>query len=235
MGSSPLARGLRVWVREWFPAWGIIPARAGFTDRRARQVRGPADHPRSRGVYLGPAAHGAPTRGSSPLARGLLGDRHVDGGQGGIIPARAGFTRRSLLGGPRRPDHPRSRGVYARLREELAAEIGSSPLARGLLWVIVTAWCAIRIIPARAGFTGPGSAAGARGQDHPRSRGVYRPRRGAHAAARGSSPLARGLHVDELRAGLTTGIIPARAGFTAWSHPGAGAGEDHPRSRGVYA
>ena len=29
-------------------------------------------------------------------------------------------------------------------------------------------------------------------------------------------------------------IIPARAGFTWWPHPGRGTAADHPRSRGVY-
>ena len=51
------------------------------------------DHPRSRGVYIAVEALGAVFTGSSPLARGLLElglDARV---QGGIIPARAGFTR----------------------------------------------------------------------------------------------------------------------------------------------
>jgi len=54
----------------------------------------PPDHPRSRGVY-----HDSPHRksllhGSSPLARGLPWWLVVGGWWLGIIPARAGFTRR---------------------------------------------------------------------------------------------------------------------------------------------
>ena len=71
----------------------IIPARAGFTGRRARFFQADADHPRSRGVYVTPwgviparvriiparagftpehLGSGHNTGGSSPLARGLL-------------------------------------------------------------------------------------------------------------------------------------------------------------------
>ena len=50
-GSSPLARGLPIAGNGDARTRRIIPARAGFTRRRARPVRWPRDHPRSRGVY----------------------------------------------------------------------------------------------------------------------------------------------------------------------------------------
>ena len=52
-GSSPLARGL---LRTTCPApsvAGIIPARAGFTAITRACAYACADHPRSRGVYVG--------------------------------------------------------------------------------------------------------------------------------------------------------------------------------------
>ena len=72
VGSSPLARGLR--------------GGEGVTQRHR------VDHPRSRGVY--PLAGLAATNGigSSPLARGLLHHPVNVLSEGGIIPARAGFT-----------------------------------------------------------------------------------------------------------------------------------------------
>ena len=51
IGSSPLARGLRNADGSPRSGEGIIPARAGFTLRRAGDFRGDRDHPRSRGVY----------------------------------------------------------------------------------------------------------------------------------------------------------------------------------------
>ena len=50
--------------------------------------------------------------GSSPLARGLRPSLVVGGTQSRIIPARAGFTRRTRGECIVAADHPRSRGVY---------------------------------------------------------------------------------------------------------------------------
>ena len=92
-GSSPLARGLRHDIVVGVGPRRIIPARAGFTSRRASKWRGPADHPRSRGVYGMSVKDAMGTSGSSPLARGLPALVSVVRGYWGIIPARAGFTR----------------------------------------------------------------------------------------------------------------------------------------------
>ena len=153
-------------------------------------------------------------RGSSPLARGLLGvllRPHVDAR---IIPARAGFTRSTST-----------------LRSAMS---GSSPLARGLRRRDSSRVSRRRIIPARAGFTLDCGPAGRREKDHPRSRGVYRRQQPPQRGARGSSPLARGLPAVQPHEGGGHGIIPARAGFTCTQMTRAGGGWDHPRSRGVY-
>ena len=152
--------------------------------------------------------------GSSPLARGLLCRKDLVPGAQGIIPARAGFTTRSPRSGAGAPDHPRSRGVYARYFIAVDDDEGSSPLARGLRRYCGRVVLCYRIIPARAGFTTlsrriPGSCS-----DHPRSRGVY------FSCAWGMILPAR--------------IIPARAGFTPHGASRSRVRGDHPRSRGVY-
>ena len=172
--------------------------------------------------------------GSSPLARGLPARAADSRGRCRIIPARAGFT------GPgtrpvRRPwDHPRSRGVYFLIPLHTVFRPGSSPLARGLPFQ--TAWIPVqsRIIPARAGFTGSRSTAGRRRPDHPRSRGVYPLDPRAAAFIAGSSPLARGLPLCQSTPITSSGIIPARAGFTTPTPSARCRPTDHPRSRGVY-
>ena len=173
LGSSPLARGLPHMSIDPMAALRIIPARAGFTrDWMPRRWR-LSDHPRSRGVYEFPSIPAAWGAGSSPLARGLHQMYNAIMANGGIIPARAGFTphHRQLT----RPytDHPRSRGVYS-------SPCGAPGPPFG-------------IIPARAGFTGSGSQAGGHEADHPRSRGVYLESTSSLPRAAGSSPLARGL------------------------------------------
>ena len=74
---------------------------------------------------------------------------------------------------------------------------------------------AIRIIPARAGFTPewPSASTGTAGSS-PLARGL-RPRASPATGSAGSSPLARGLPGQVPLGCERDGIIPARAGFTA--------------------
>ena len=234
-GSSPLARGLPATARHQVAPRGIIPARAGFTAPSPWSTARAEDHPRSRGVYGRTPLYPGPGRGSSPLARGLPVSLRRPLNTAGIIPARAGFTPKHIAGRAPHMDHPRSRGVYNISDDDPAGEGGSSPLARGLRRAAARVPVVPGIIPARAGFTARPSAGVARNRDHPRSRGVYSSGTCGRTAARGSSPLARGLRRGRSPRPRWPGIIPARAGFTpppAWPRRGR---PDHPRSRGVYA
>ena len=94
-GSSPLARGLQPELRDAVRRLRIIPARAGFTAPPPSRAPTGRDHPRSRGVYTEVMPSKLMTPGSSPLARGLLDRVGAFLGACGIIPARAGFTRRA--------------------------------------------------------------------------------------------------------------------------------------------
>ena len=233
-GSSPLARGLLRGSFEEQASVRIIPARAGFTASSTGASNGYGDHPRSRGVYSRASLPAACASGSSPLARGLLRvDLHVRRCPG-IIPARAGFTawpRRSHRS-PR--DHPRSRGVYAESIHFKHEGIGSSPLARGLPRKVRYEDLEDGIIPARAGFTHPGTRGEVGRGDHPRSRGVYVVSATLAAEVAGSSPLARGLLTASPATSPRDRIIPARAGFTTLLCRAVPPRQDHPRSRGVY-
>ena len=233
-GSSPLARGLLDGRRRRRGHHGIIPARAGFTTKNAATWLNAGDHPRSRGVYTGQDGGVDRGGGSSPLARGLLQTPRTSHPAGGIIPARAGFTEQLVHDGQYRGDHPRSRGVYPPRRVSRIRRPGSSPLARGLQHGRTESGDWAGIIPARAGFTGWVAGRWAPPRDHPRSRGVYDDLVDVRTMTVGSSPLARGLPVDEVAGAGLAGIIPARAGFTTWSKIAQPARGDHPRSRGVY-
>ena len=113
-GSSPLARGLPGPPGPRGSPGRIIPARAGFTSAGRPAGCGAWDHPRSRGVYHEWVGSQCQDFGSSPLARGLprVVPRACVGRR--IIPARAGFTQGPAAHKATGPDHPRSRGVYAR-------------------------------------------------------------------------------------------------------------------------
>ena len=213
-GSSPLARGLRRAHSEDQVRIRIIPARAGFTRSRRTGPAASRDHPRSRGVYPGIPPSRSRVTGSSPLARGLPWKHEGDFSEGGIIPARAGFTSRGPVRLPSAADHPRSRGVYGRWCSCRVPSRGSSPLARGLPDDRLVGGHLPGIIPARAGFTSSTTWRCTRTWDHPRSRGVYGRRRHDTTLADGSSPLARGLRAPRSLSWPSSGIIPARAGFT---------------------
>ena len=91
--------------------------------------------------------------GSSPHTRGLLSSLPAALALPGIIPAYAGPT---ILDNSHRyvyKDHPRIRGAYSGMLLNTGRMAGSSPHTRGLLTVIVTAYCYSRIIPAYAGPT----------------------------------------------------------------------------------
>ena len=254
-GSSPLARGLRIWGRastgssmdhprsrgvyatsdQRYPQLGgSSPLARGLPPRGYGPARAREDHPRSRGVYFCLRTAVGHRTGSSPLARGLqVGVRVIHFGAW-IIPARAGFTAARSSPPPPRWDHPRSRGVYRSSQISPVRMSGSSPLARGLRVVSAIFLRMARIIPARAGFTRMTTSPSSVTWDHPRSRGVYPAVTGRGVGDRGSSPLARGLPQGCPRAREHPRIIPARAGFTRDEGPEYGSVGDHPRSRGVY-
>ena len=233
-GSSPLARGLHHGGQRLAGQGRIIPARAGFTFDLIFLDRCVGDHPRSRGVYESSEISSQKRWGSSPLARGLLRLSGDDAGDVGIIPARAGFTFWPCASTCPAADHPRSRGVYPSSTASGASRTGSSPLARGLRASRLRGLIVGRIIPARAGFTGPHGRSCRRRGDHPRSRGVYLDKRLTSSCTEGSSPLARGLLPAPAPPTGRPGIIPARAGFTLRRRGLPLLGRDHPRSRGVY-
>ena len=121
--------------------------------------------------------------------------------------------------------HPEARGERG---------AGSSPLARGLLAPTMCHPNGRRIIPARAGFTSFPASPALTPTDHPRSRGVYYVWGSTTSDVSGSSPLARGLPRESGSGPCSSGIIPARAGFTVCSFVVPYEPGDHPRSRGVY-
>ena len=192
------------------------------------------DHPRACGVYKTASPFRGTTAGSSPRVRGLLRE-HGPGGSGhGIIPARAGFTTSSPPPQAAGRDHPRACGVYLGAGFHCVDEGGSSPRVRGLHSEDYEGTVDDRIIPARAGFTCISMVGRGVLPDHPRACGVYRGWRFSFSRAWGSSPRVRGLQVYISFMTFTSGIIPARAGFTDRRSTSVRVCKDHPRACGVY-
>ena len=131
-------------------------------------------HPRSRGEHPLRAHAGAPSIGSSPLARGTRGPRRSPPRPHRFIPARAGNTVSDAMIAGVASVHPRSRGEHRRAVSAVTSRIGSSPLARGTREGPEAIPVLHRFIPARAGNTDGVSVGAASSPVHPRSRGEHR-------------------------------------------------------------
>ena len=212
----------------------LIPARAGNTTAQATAPDGVTAHPRSRGEHQRPPIPEADGRGSSPLARGTLGEVFGEGFGVRLIPARAGNTLTSSPARSWTPAHPRSRGEHDGQNFDDVCRFGSSPLARGTPSRVRIIIPRSRLIPARAGNTGTPATEPHTPAAHPRSRGEHRVPFLAPVIDFGSSPLARGTLPLVALVALAMRLIPARAGNTAdllWRQRVRSA---HPRSRGEH-
>ena len=152
--------------------------------------------------------------GSSPLARGTRTLRGWKLWRRGLIPARAGNTRRYRTRDSSEGAHPRSRGEHGVFFCPSHHDMGSSPLARGTRDATVYSVSTHGLIPARAGNTSLGKCATTFMRAHPRSRGEHKVLGASPLAVEGSSPLARGTLTVQVIDGAGAGLIPARAGNT---------------------
>ncbi len=232
-GSSPLARGGPLDLRQQCDVTGLIPARAGRTSTPATRPSCRWAHPRSRGADAAAPPMNAGRRGSSPLARGGPLHTHTARWVSRLIPARAGRTPWRPGISPRTWAHPRSRGADSAADAAATTGTGSSPLARG-------GRCLRRghprprgLIPARAGRTNYSARSRCGQRAHPRSRGADVGSLSTAVAPPGSSPLARGGRACVLPCNRGARLIPARAGRTSPTCCRRGRRWAHPRSRGA--
>ena len=153
---------------------------------------------------------------------------------GGLIPARAGTTEINLSGWATGGAHPRSRGDHLNDQGRSQRIQGSSPLARGPLSCWSSQIRSAGLIPARAGTTEELAGHEDFYWAHPRSRGDHRGISYIFNRIWGSSPLARGPHLNLHDAAVCSGLIPARAGTTLTPPSCSSPKRAHPRSRGDH-
>ena len=172
-GSSPLARGTRLYSGFHRLARRLIPARAGNTVKRDATIDLSTAHPRSRGEHPNVCQVPKSELGSSPLARGTLHYQTSSSAMCRLIPARAGNTYLIITPDSVTTAHPRSRGEHDAQTQQCEGYRGSSPLARGTLRVGCGCFFSERLIPARAGNTTDTNAFCHAFKAHPRSRGEH--------------------------------------------------------------
>ena len=176
LGSSPRVRGKQHRAVKSRRGRGLIPARAGKTPgaRPDRPIQ-PA-HPRACGENARGYTGHKPRTGSSPRVRGKHQAPQLRGQGPGLIPARAGKTRRTLIGYWLPQAHPRACGENTGLAGWGQARAGSSPRVRGKPARRPHRGHRPRLIPARAGKTRRRHHCRGRGGAHPRACGENRVR-----------------------------------------------------------
>ena len=191
-GSSPLTRGKPSSSVRHGCRTRLIPAHAGKTARGVAHSKSGGAHPRSRGENSKTVNRTAIARGSSPLTRGKQRGTGRVFIPAGLIPAHAGKTGSQRLHSSAGAAHPRSRGENLAEQGWDAPALGSSPLTRGKLSVVVEWFQTNGLIPAHAGKTRSDPGPLHRGKAHPRSRGENYNDAPHALAVEGSSPLTRG-------------------------------------------
>ena len=234
VGSPPLARGTHQHGAPASHVGRLTPARAGNTSRKVNPACTAAAHPRSRGEHFGSHYVARNDLGSPPLARGTPQASSATPLILRLTPARAGNTCTLWLHRNAIAAHPRSRGEHRYLPPFTPFILGSPPLARGTLLVVIGLIIGGRLTPARAGNTHERTACMAEHSAHPRSRGEHKTPGCTAAPSTGSPPLARGTLVPAQHCQVRRRLTPARAGNTGMSAPALCASSAHPRSRGEH-
>ena len=254
-GSSPRGRGKRIADLVEVIAERLIPARAGKTKNARRPCQGRWAHPRAGGENQERTAPMPGPMGSSPRGRGKRPSTKKDPRPYGLIPARAGKTHGLVTKASSKPAHPRAGGenpgawwlpVVAggssprgRGKPSVSGDghflSGSSPRGRGKLANAVPGASGKRLIPARAGKTGPRAGQRSREAAHPRAGGENALAAVGVEPVEGSSPRGRGKQTVWRAGKHRVRLIPARAGKTgswsnstpaSWAHPRAGGEND---------
>ena len=130
-GSSPRVRGKHQRSVRGHQRPGLIPARAGKTQARARTACTSSAHPRACGENMVRVARYADNLGSSPRVRGKRGPWAHVGVRGRLIPARAGKTKQSKTHYVGAWAHPRACGENPHAGDREREGAGSSPRVRG--------------------------------------------------------------------------------------------------------
>ena len=152
-GSSPRVRGKHVPSDDFYRWRRLIPACAGKTLCDVILPCRSRAHPRVCGENSIPMECRFTVQGSSPRVRGKRLEKQIADALGGLIPACAGKTTRSLFCIVIAPAHPRVCGENKPRGMQRISAAGSSPRVRGKLGAQLMPWQQQGLIPACAGKT----------------------------------------------------------------------------------
>ena len=214
VGSPPLAWGIHLGQNCGKYLHRITPTCVGNTVNQLVERETGEDHPHLRGEYTFGRSIPSVKRGSPPLAWGipwfvggiLLGLR--------ITPTCVGNTYFIFNGVSSAKDHPHLRGEYLSGQSAKVWQLGSPPLAWGILVTVSCCFC--------------------QDQDHPHLRGEYLPCKSCLFVGQGSPPLAWGILALRDAIVNSNGITPTCVGNTPSLTRSKSWRWDHPHLRGEY-
>ena len=171
VGSSPRVRGKPGRTPCSSCRAGLIPARAGKTAVTWIGDDPRTAHPRACGENAVEKLIKAQEDGSSPRVRGKRSGHSLRRPSPGLIPARAGKTGFGTCSTGILTAHPRACGENSAGDRARAINQGSSPRVRGKPRPHHSGPAHHRLIPARAGKTGPTPGRNSPSRAHPRACG----------------------------------------------------------------
>ena len=213
-GSSPPVRGAPECSSVLVEIAGLIPARAGSTDKPPSFLNSCRAHPRPCGEHVTDSSGASSQPGSSPPVRGAPKRVTFFRQVSGLIPARAGSTTWKAPLGHFYGAHPRPCGEHLWVYRLVFGAAGSSPPVRGAHLQGPLQRGRVGLIPARAGSTLQAGLYLPRSWAHPRPCGEHNLRSTNQHSDMGSSPPVRGAPVGGFQVHSISGLIPARAGST---------------------
>ncbi len=231
-GSSPQARGTELIYLRHRLVHRFIPAGAGNGFSFCGSHRIVTVHPRRRGERNFALTTGMNVPGSSPQARGTADPEQRHHPVCRFIPAGAGNGQHNRNNNREKPVHPRRRGERQGKTLTPNKNRGSSPQARGTVFIRHHFSGRKRFIPAGAGNGESGHCRRSGVPVHPRRRGERSTCQWARVYSSGSSPQARGTGMTGCERMAERRFIPAGAGNGLAAHPGRTGTAVHPRRRG---
>ena len=135
----------------------ITPADAGKTNGAGSPEGKTGDHPRGCGENIQQECSTCGQIGSPPRMRGKHTATTSIYSSFRITPADAGKTGRYIFQLCKAEDHPRGCGENSRTSAAVGAALGSPPRMRGKLSQVLQGIGEVRITPADAGKTAPGT------------------------------------------------------------------------------
>ena len=161
-------RGKGTSGRLAFVVLRITPAYAGKSFKNSKFSRVAQDHPRLCGEKGSPSLYSRSSSGSPPPMRGKAPFRFVVVACGGITPAYAGKSIRTLRNSHHDQDHPRLCGEKFSNCDEKTTCVGSPPPMRGKGYCVAKRQIVRRITPAYAGKSRCTGSSRGNCWDHPR-------------------------------------------------------------------